>query len=49
VKSAHNYKSLFVGQDYEVPFIDNRYQDYINLDNATTPPFKRVMDKINEF
>lgn len=45
-----NYKDLFVGQDYKVPIINNRYKTYVNLDNAaTTPPFNRVMDKINEF
>jgi Selenocysteine lyase len=45
-----NFKDLFVGQDYKVPILNNRYETYINLDNAaTTPPFKRVMNKVNEF
>jgi len=47
---SQNYKGLFVGQDYTVPIINGRYETYVNLDNAaTTPPFKRVMDKVNEF
>lgn len=39
-----------MGQEIQVPLIDGEYIKYINLDNAaTTPPFKKVMDKINEF
>lgn len=39
-----------MGNDYKVPTLYNGYETYINLDNAaTTAPFKRVMDKLNEF
>ena len=47
---VQNYQSLFVGQEYKVPMLQNQFDTYINLDNAaTTPAFKIVMDKIEEF
>ncbi|MDO9535229.1 MAG: aminotransferase class V-fold PLP-dependent enzyme [Bacillota bacterium] len=45
-----SYKSLFMGQGIKVPIINGKFIEYVDLDNAaTTPPFKKVMDKVNEF
>ena len=39
-----------VGLDAPTPLLDGRRVPYVNLDNAaSTPPFKRVMDAINQF
>lgn len=43
-------RNLVVGLDKEVPLLDGRKRLYINFDNAaTTPPFKDVLNVINEF
>ena len=43
-------RELVVGLDKEVPLLDGTKRRYINLDNAaTTPPFREVLDAINEF
>ncbi|MCX7922283.1 MAG: aminotransferase class V-fold PLP-dependent enzyme [Clostridia bacterium] len=44
------FNSMVAGQDLEVPIINSKHIRYVNLDNAaSTPPFKIVLDKINEF
>lgn len=44
------YEDLVIGQDFEVPVIEGRNVKYVNLDNAaSTPPLKKVMEKINQF
>lgn len=46
----NDFEALVVGQDVEVPLINGKYIKYINMDNAaSTPPFKIVMNKINQF
>jgi len=43
-------RDLVVGLEKEVPLLDGTKRRYINLDNAaTTPPFKEVLNTINEF
>ena len=43
-------KNLIVGSDSLVRLTNGNYVNYINFDNAaTTPPFKSVMDEINNF
>ncbi len=44
------YEDLVIGQKFEVPIINGRNVRYVNLDNAaSTPPLKKVMEKINQF
>lgn len=39
-----------VGYDMQVPLLDGSKRQYINFDNAaSTPAFKSVVDKVNEF
>lgn len=46
----NNFKSLVVGEDYVVPTLNSEKVRYINFDNAaSTPPFKSVVNKVNEF
>ncbi|MBB6215467.1 selenocysteine lyase/cysteine desulfurase [Anaerosolibacter carboniphilus] len=48
--TKNNFKSLFLGQDFQVPILGNQYIRYVDLDNAaTSPPFIKVVDKVNEF
>lgn len=43
-------KDIVVGSDTRAPIIGGSTAKYINFDNAaTTPPFKKVMEKVNEF
>ncbi|RII31884.1 aminotransferase class V-fold PLP-dependent enzyme [Clostridium chromiireducens] len=45
-----NLKDIVVGSDTRAPISGGSTLRYINFDNAaTTPPFKKVMEKINEF
>jgi len=45
-----NFQSSIVGDEFEVPVLNGTKIRYVNLDNAaSTPPFKRVIDKVNEF
>lgn len=45
-----NLSDVIVGSNTHIPVIGDSTLKYINFDNAaTTPPFKRVMEKINEF
>jgi selenocysteine lyase/cysteine desulfurase len=44
------FEHFVTGQDIMVPIINGNYVKYINFDNAaSTPPFRIVMDKVNEF
>ena len=48
--SMKDARDLVVGLEKEVPLLDGTKRRYINLDNAaTTPPFKEVLNAINEF
>ena len=50
MKKFKNLRDSIVGVDTAVPLPDGRLASYINFDNAaTTPPFKSVMKKINDF
>ncbi len=43
-------REYILGTEQKVPLPDGRLTTYINFDNAaTTPPFKSVMEKLNEF
>jgi cysteine desulfurase/selenocysteine lyase len=43
-------RDLVAGLDKQVPLMDGRKRPYVNFDNAaTTPPFKEVLNAINEF
>jgi len=47
---SHNYRSLFVGLDVQVPLLNGTRSQYINLDNAaSTPPLQAVQAGINGF
>jgi selenocysteine lyase/cysteine desulfurase len=47
---TQDFSALFSGIDIEVPILNGQQKRYINLDNAaSTPPFKAVLDSINEF
>ena len=42
-------RSEIVGVDQLVPLLDGSQDTYVNLDNAaSTPPFKKVQEKVNE-
>ncbi len=44
------YEDLVIGADFKVPVINGNNVRYVNLDNAaSTPPLKKVMEKINQF
>ena len=46
---ALNLRQEIVNCEQEVPLLDGSMQCYVNLDNAaSTPPFRRVKEKINE-
>jgi cysteine desulfurase / selenocysteine lyase len=46
---ALNLRQEIVDCDQEVPLLDGSTRSYVNLDNAaSTPPFRRVKEKINE-
>jgi cysteine desulfurase/selenocysteine lyase len=46
----HDYRSLFIGLDVEVPLLDGSCCCYTNLDNAaSTPPLKAVQRTVDDF
>jgi len=45
-----DFSNLYSGIDIEVPVLNGERKRYVNFDNAaSTPPFKVVLDSINEF
>jgi selenocysteine lyase/cysteine desulfurase len=48
--TQHDYSSLFVGLEAQIPLIDGSRCRYINLDNAaSTPPLKAVQQAVDDF
>ncbi len=48
--ASNNYRPLFTGLDVEIPLLDGSRSRYVNFDNAaSTPPFKAVMESVNNF
>ncbi len=48
--SKNNYRDYVLGLDTQIPIDSGRYVTPINFDNAaTTPPFKYVLNQINNF
>ncbi len=48
--TTHNYRSLFIGLDAEIPLLSGACRCYVNLDNAaSTPPLKAVQEAVDGF
>ncbi|MGE5123719.1 MAG: aminotransferase class V-fold PLP-dependent enzyme, partial [Acidobacteriaceae bacterium] len=48
--TLHDFRSLFVGLDTNIPVIGGRHCRYTNLDNAaSTPAMKSVQQAVNDF
>ncbi|MBN1902762.1 aminotransferase class V-fold PLP-dependent enzyme [Candidatus Sumerlaeota bacterium] len=50
LQNVPDFRNLVIGLENEVSLLDGRKRPYVNFDNAaTTPPFKKVLNAINEF